>query len=192
MRHVVRAGSIFIIWSLLTGLGSTESTSRRQGGLPKPEESPVTARLITEHESLQPNHPTRVGVLFTVEDGWHIYAQEPGDAGLPTSIQWRLPSDTAVGPIQWPPYREFLDPGNIRTFGYQGTVLLWSPLSMTVVRSAPGPSPPDSLPLAADVSWLACKDICIPGSTTLTLTLPVSAGPPALSSDASRFPPKAS
>ncbi|MBI3009634.1 MAG: hypothetical protein HYY57_01435, partial [Candidatus Omnitrophica bacterium] len=42
---------------------------------------PVTASLIAEHASIQPGGQTRIGVHFEMEEGWHIYAQDPGDAG---------------------------------------------------------------------------------------------------------------
>ncbi len=142
---------------------------------------PVTAELITEHASIQPGGQTKVGVHFDLEEGWHIYAQEPGDAGLPTTITWNAPEEATIGPLQWPKPHEFLAAGDIHTFGYAGTVVLSS--TMTLVQGTKS----DAIPLRAKVAWLACKDICVPGSANLEMTLPVTANPPAFSTHAQFF-----
>lgn len=148
---------------------------------PQPESRPhpVAAELITEHASVQPGGTTRVGVHFEIEEGWHIYAQTPGDAGLPTNIAWLGPG-ARFGPLQWPPFHEFVDPGDIHTFGYSGSAVLFSDL--TANRGAEG-----SIPITATVSWLACKDLCIPGKAEFELSLPVYEGAPIPSTHAEFF-----
>ncbi|MBI4597888.1 MAG: hypothetical protein HY737_05750 [Candidatus Omnitrophica bacterium] len=143
---------------------------------------PVNAELIAEHTTIQPGGATRVGVRFTIEPGWHIYYETPGDAGLPTKIEWSAPSGCWFGPLQWPNPKRFMDPGNIKTFGYEKDVTLISELRYQTVRDAY-----TELPLNATVSWLACKELCIPGQASLDLTLPVSPEPPARSPRAAVF-----
>ncbi|MBI2496085.1 MAG: hypothetical protein HYW10_05970, partial [Candidatus Omnitrophica bacterium] len=116
------------------------------------------------------------------EEGWHIYAQKPGDAGLPTIVSWSAPEGATVEPLPWPKPRQFLDPGDIRTFGYTGTVLLSSQLAW-----ASGNAAVASIPIQARVEWLACYDVCIPGSADVSLTLPVSPDAPTLSPNAKLF-----
>lgn len=145
-------------------------------------EQPVTAELIAEHASVQPGGRTRVGVHFDLEAGWHIYAKEPGDAGLPTSIEWSAPSYATFGPLEWPKAEELLDPGDIRTFGYSGAVTLASTL-----RLSPSTLLATEVPIRAKVKWLACRDICIPGVAELELTLPVTETAPTPSTHAELF-----
>ena len=145
-------------------------------------EQPVTAELIVRHGSVQRGGSTRIGVLFDIEPGWHIYSKDPGDAGLPTTIAWSGPSGVSFGPIEWPTPQQFLDPGEIRTSGYTGAVVLQSTLSL-----APQPSAEPSLPIKASVEWLACKELCLPGSARLEVTLPVSPQSPVLSTHAELF-----
>ena len=153
------------------------------------EEQPVQAELIAEHDSIRPGGATRLGVHFELEEGWHIYAQEPGDAGLPTTISWSVPEPLArfvsFGALQWPAPQEFFDPGDIRTFGYSGAVVLSTTLRFTMPGLAG--QPVTELPLHAKVQWLACKEICIPGSAALELTLPVSSNTPVFSAHAELF-----
>lgn len=154
-------------------------------GFAEPDEHPVTPTLIAEHASIQPGGATRVGVLFEIEEGWHIYAQDPGDAGLPTKVTWSGSERLSFGPLQWPEPHEFLDPGDIRTFGYKEQVLLASTLALqgaAEIFYGAG-----DIPIRADVTWLACKDICIPGKADLDLVLPFSVDPPAPSTHAPLF-----
>ncbi|MDP3704263.1 MAG: protein-disulfide reductase DsbD family protein [Candidatus Omnitrophota bacterium] len=146
------------------------------------------ATLIAEHASIPPGGTTRVGVLFEIEEGWHIYADPPGDAGLPTTVTWSVSVpetsdfvDTVFGPLQYPAPEEFLDPGDIRTFGYSGTVVISSTMTVFAKLHNAG------LPIMADVRWLACKDICIPGKADLDLVLPLSPDLPATSTHAHFF-----
>ena len=143
---------------------------------------PVKAQLIVEHGSVPPGGSTRIGVRFELEDGWHIYTKDPGDAGLPTSVVWFGSPEISFGPIQWPAFKKFVDPGDIKTNGYTGTVVL--PSTVQVASTVPVGVP---LTIRATMKWLACKDICLPGSTTTELSLPVSDKPQALSADAKLF-----
>ena len=152
----------------------------------------VKVELITEHASIQPHGKTRVGAHFTIADGWHIYAKETGDAGLPTTVRWASPERhwVSFGPLQYPKPKRFIDPGNITTFGYSGTVILRSTLTYdypTLMRKNPYPTQYNEIPIRAEVKWLACREICVPGSATLELTLPVNQAPPTFSAHAQLF-----
>jgi len=146
------------------------------------QDHPVRAELIVEHASVQPGGSTRIGIHFEMEKGWHIYAQDPGDAGLPTKIDWLGAEEVSFGPLQWPAPQEFVDPGEIKTRGYDGSAVFYS--SLFVDRRA---IPDQTIPLGAKVSWLACREICLPGSAQLKLELPVSATSPVLSTHALFF-----
>src|SRR3989338_7433391 len=99
-------------------------------GFAEPEEQPVKATLIAEHASIRPGGATRIGVLFDIEEGWHIYAEDPGDAGLPTKVEFSGPPVVQFGPVQYPPPTAFNDPGDIETFGYSRAVVLASRLTV--------------------------------------------------------------
>ncbi|HEX9780884.1 MAG TPA: protein-disulfide reductase DsbD domain-containing protein [bacterium] len=174
------AGCVLLV---LAGRAPAASLLERLRGLDEPSEGhPVRARLIAEHDAIAPGGATAVGVLFEIEPEWHIYAEDPGDAGLPTTLEWTGPSWAELGPLRWPPHEEFLDAGDIRTRGYAGRVLLSREL-----KAAPDAPEGGSLPVHAQVDWLACREICLPGSASLDLALPVAAGTPAPGPEASEF-----
>jgi thiol:disulfide interchange protein DsbD len=58
-------------------------------------------------------------------------------------------------------------------YGYQDSVLL------PVVVQPPGtlPAPGSTVTFSAEVSWIVCKDLCLPGKADLTLSLPVRTAP---------------
>ncbi len=179
-----RAGGWLLAAVLLAGWGTAgRAEEPATGGFATLEgKHPVTVELISEHASIQPGGTSRIGVHFELEDGWHIYAKEPGDAGLPTSINWSALAGASFGPLAWPAPQTFEESGDIKTFGYSGAVVLSSE-----VTASPALKPGDELPIRAEVKWLACKEICLPGSALLQLSLPGSASTPVASSDAELF-----
>jgi thiol:disulfide interchange protein DsbD len=130
--------------------------------------TPEAEVSLTAADGFVPGEAMDLEVRFRLTPGWHIYARDPGDAGLPTAVAWRLPPGVAVGDLVYPPYRTF-DEGGLTTFGYEGEVRF-------AARATPPPGA-TTLPVAARVTWLACNDICIPGAADLSLTLHAAATP---------------
>jgi DsbC/DsbD-like thiol-disulfide interchange protein len=100
-------------------------------------------RLTAATADFAPGGTIDLGVVFRLAPGWHIYARNPGDAGLPTEVSWRLPPDAAVGELVYPPHRAF-DEGGLTTFGYAGEVLF--------AARATTPQDAATLPVSARVS----------------------------------------
>ncbi|HEX4638947.1 MAG TPA: protein-disulfide reductase DsbD domain-containing protein [Chthoniobacterales bacterium] len=128
----------------------------------------VHATLLADTSAIVPGKPFTAGVLLRVAPGWHTYWKYSGDAGLPTEIKWNLPPGWKVGEIQWPIPLKTNDPGDIQTYGYQDELLLMQEITP--------PSKIDISPvkLSAQVDWLVCERICIPGNAKLELELPTS------------------
>src|SRR5271168_439117 len=62
----------------------------------------VAASLIAETLSLVPGQPLHLALRQEIQPGWHTYWSNPGDSGLPTTIDWTLPREFKAGPIMWP------------------------------------------------------------------------------------------
>jgi len=120
--------------------------------------------LVSDTKSVDPGRPLWVGLHFDIEKGWHIYWRNPGDSGEPPRVRWSLPDGFHAGEIEWPaPAR--LGSGSVIDYGYEESVLL--PVEIETPESlAPG-----RVTISADVSWLVCKDICVPGKAGMTLSL---------------------
>ncbi len=123
-------------------------------------------RLILSADTARPGDTVLVGVDLKMEPGWHTYWKNPGAAGMATKIEWQLPPGVTAGEIQWP-LPEKLPPAEVTTYGYDDEVVLLVPLKLAA-NLKPGP-----LDLKAKVSWLECKDQCVPGSGNVEATLNV-------------------
>ena len=129
----------------------------------------VKAELLADTNAVVPAKSFTIGLLLRMAPRWHTYWKFSGDAGLPTELKWKLPPGWKIGDIQWPIPLKTIDPGDIQTYGYENEVLLMQEI-------APPPKIDNSsVKVVADASWLVCEKICIPGSATLQLDLPVSA-----------------
>jgi thiol:disulfide interchange protein DsbD len=124
------------------------------------------ARLILSASTARPGDTVLAGVDLKMEPGWHTYWKNPGAAGMATKIEWQLPPGVTAGEIQWP-LPEKLPPAEVTTYGYDNEVVLLVPLKLAADLK-PGP-----LDLKAKVSWLECKEACIPGSGSVEATLNV-------------------
>ncbi|MEX1119827.1 MAG: protein-disulfide reductase DsbD domain-containing protein [Terrimicrobiaceae bacterium] len=128
----------------------------------------VKARLVADTSAVVPGQPFQVGLLLEMAEGWHTYWESPGDAGLPTRIDWKLPEGFVAGPMEWPAPKRIIEPGDIHAFGYKGQVLLLTTITPPASLSE------SEIRMAATASWLVCMEICIPGSAEVELTLDVN------------------
>jgi thiol:disulfide interchange protein DsbD len=128
----------------------------------------VQAELVVDAADLQPGQTVRVGVLFEMDPGWHVYWRNSGESGLPTELDWDF-EQAEVGPIRWPVPEVFQESdGFLTTFGYQDEVLL---TSEAVV--APRKVGRARIDVVAD--FVTCNIGCIPGRIALSRELPVTA-----------------
>ncbi len=135
-----------------------------------------TIDLISEQTSVQPGQDFRVGLHFQLEKGWHIYWLNPGDSGEPPKVQWNLPAGFRAGPLEWPTPQRIEDHSLI-DYGYEDEVLMAAGI-FPPARPAPygaraRTEAGHALNMGATVNWLVCRETCIPGRATLTLSLPV-------------------
>ena len=123
----------------------------------------VQVRLIVVPASLARGKTAKAGLYFKLEQGWHVYWQNAGDAGDPPHLRWTLPKGISAGSLQFPaPQR--LPLGPLMDYGYENEVLF--PFTIDVAESAAS-GPAD---LRAHVDWLVCRATCIPGKADLKLT----------------------
>ena len=128
----------------------------------------VQARLSIASNDLSAGTTKTATVDLTPAPGWHLYGPEHGDAGQPPSIAWTLPRGVQARAIAWPPSRRVVEHG-LTTYEYRGPVALRVPLA----AAADAPQVVNG-PVQADVSWLVCSNVCVPGHVTLTTHLTVT------------------
>ena len=131
----------------------------------------VHARLVAEQSEVVPGSPVTVALVEDIRPGWHTYWRNPGDAGEASEIQWTLPEGWQASAIVWPFPKE-LPVGPLMDYGYEGEP--WLLLDLTPPANAAIGS---TINLKAHVSWLVCKEVCIPEDATLTLPLAIAGKP---------------
>jgi thiol:disulfide interchange protein/DsbC/DsbD-like thiol-disulfide interchange protein len=133
----------------------------------------VVAELVSEHETIRPGEPFTVGIALRPSPGWHTYWQNPGDSGLPTRVDWKLPPGFRAGALEWPhPVRLGVSP--FVTFGYEADSLL-----LTTIDAPPGLASGSEADIVATARWLACReDACVPGKADLSLRIRVADSAP--------------
>lgn len=133
------------------------------------DKNPVTATLISENSVIHPGETFTVGILLKHEPHWHTYWLNPGgETGLPTTVEWDGPEGFLFSEIQWPkPQRIAVD--DIVSYGYENEALLIA--EVTAPENLPVG---ESIQLNTNIDWLMCKDVCVPGGTSIDINLPVS------------------
>jgi thiol:disulfide interchange protein/DsbC/DsbD-like thiol-disulfide interchange protein len=121
-------------------------------------------------QGVQAGQPVWVGLQLTHQPEWHTYWRNPGDSGLPTQIELNLPAGITAGEVQWP-LPQKLKAGNLTNYGFEKTVLLAVPLTVT---HAFKPNASQTLDLQVHANWLVCRLECIPQEGDFALRIPVN------------------
>lgn len=116
-----------------------------------------------------------VGVRFRIEEGWHIYWLNAGDAGLPPRVSWAIPEGFTLSELHFPVPKKHVAGGDIVT-----NVLKGEPVLLAEAR-APAAIDGPSIRFAADIHYLICNTQCLREDAKVELSLPVrtSVGKPA-------------
>ena len=123
-------------------------------------------RLLLSADSAKPGDTIFAAVEMKMDDGWHTYWRNPGTAGQATDIRWKLPPGFTAGSIQWP-LPQKLEMGGIAFYGYETETVLIIPIKIAADAK------PSTQTLTAEISWLECKEQCVPGAATNEITLTI-------------------
>lgn len=159
----IRLAARCIALALLVALGAVDGAHAQFA-----EEDLVGVELVADVHAIAPGRPFHLGVRFDIADGWHVNWINPGDAGLAPSVAWMLPPGFEAAALEWPFPRRYVEEGPLVIFGYSGRLILW-----TTVTPPADLRPGAPVSLRAGVDWLACRDVCVPGASDVTLELPV-------------------
>ena len=164
--------SFFRLFAVFAFALGAATAGHAQGSAKNTVTTPQVRAELMAHApgGVQPGQPVWVGLQLTHQPEWHTYWKNSGDSGLPTQLEWTLPPGVMAGDIAWPAPKK-IPIGNLANYGYDHTVLLPVPLTIT----------PDFKPslLASELevklkaAWLVCRKECIPEEGEFTLKIPV-------------------
>ncbi|MFU8848949.1 MAG: protein-disulfide reductase DsbD family protein [Opitutales bacterium] len=125
----------------------------------------ATLELVTDRAAIAPGEIFHLGVKFEMEPHWHIYWKNAGVSGLAPEFDWDMPPGFELGAVEWPAPERIAVEGLV-SYGHEGVTTYIFP-----VRAPADLKPGEAVPFRLGVSYLICKDLCLPGDANLELTL---------------------
>jgi len=89
---------------------------------------------------------------------------------LPITVQWTLPAGITAGDIAWPLPKK-IPIGNLANYGFDGTVLL--PVPLTISQDFKPGLANNEIEVKLKANWLVCRKECIPEEGEFALKVPV-------------------
>ena len=120
-------------------------------------------RLVSAVAGTGGRESVPLGLEFRLAEGWKVYWRAPGDAGYPPEVSWDGSGNLADTQMRFPVPSRFSIFG-LESYGYKDQVVY--PIDVTLVE------PGAPLAVTAEVNALACAEICVPLTASLSLDLP--------------------
>lgn len=119
--------------------------------------SALEAKAEIIFDSFNPDSDTIInaGILITLEKDWHIYWRNPGDSGILTSLNFKVPEEIKLSEVQWPIPKIFEFEG-YASYGYEDKVLFPFHIKIPYDKTL------NSFEIAVEIKSLICKDLCKP------------------------------
>ncbi len=130
----------------------------------------VRVELLCDRSAIRAEETFTLAAKLSVQKGWHVYWENPGDSGIPTRLSIKGPPGFSVGDALFPaPEREDAE-GDIVTYVHKGEVLF-----LAEARAPKELAAGSKLPFELDAHWLVCQETCYPGAGKARLELAIAA-----------------
>jgi len=138
----------------------------------------VTVDLIQKTVGCAATTDCTFGFRFILDEGWHVYWKNPGDSGAAPKFKFIEPSSLSTTPhghdlLQWPIPKK-LPLAHLVNFGYEDEVVLSFTVPKALIAEQAQRTQLPTLKLYIEGEWLVCKEDCIPGMGSFTLTVPLN------------------
>ena len=179
IRHIV-FGFFFICMPFLYSEGPSQVNQLHSSyefaieeSMPNSATNPVKASLIAEDSNFLPGQPFWVAIHLKMDDHWHVYWKNPGDSGIPVSVEWKLPAGFKADSLEWP-YPKRMGADSLVGFGYENEVYF-----LTRIVPPNDVNTSGNIPLKASIKYLVCSDsACLPGENEVQMEIPLTKGKP--------------
>ncbi|MEE9380845.1 MAG: protein-disulfide reductase DsbD domain-containing protein, partial [Hyphomonadaceae bacterium] len=151
---------LFALFALFTSAALAEAEPVDSGH--------ALVELVADRVETQAGTEFYAGLKLELDENWHVYWRNAGDAGIPPMIIFSANTDVATAPFEWPaPHLLPVVEGQIMDYGYEDQVVL--PFKVTVPDAVTG-----MITLEGVADFLICEDICIPEHADVRLDITVS------------------
>jgi thiol:disulfide interchange protein DsbD len=128
------------------------------------ENEPVfSATLVADRSPLVAGDGVRFAIVVTIDDGWHINSDSPGDDySVPTELEWRLPQGWQEPIVSFPS-------GHPITFSFsENPIYVWEEEAVIVASATVPVESQGAIELAVKVTAQACNNTqCLPPTDVL-------------------------
>ncbi|MCC5828916.1 MAG: thioredoxin family protein, partial [Phycisphaeraceae bacterium] len=134
----------------------------------------TSVQLVSQTATLAPGTKAVLGVRFQPDEIWYLYYRNPGEAGMPATIDsWKLPEGfKADDGFLWPSPMQYESFGLVN-YVYRGDYVL------PVIVHVPADAEPGEVTIGMSVSYQSCDpEVCVPGEVDLELRIKIEASPP--------------
>ena len=140
------------------------STARAQDASAWDKEPHAEARLIAGSTIKTPDASfLRAGIEIKLDPGWKTYWRQPGDSGVPPTLDFSGSQNVNSVKVLWPAPERLPDEAGGNSIGYVGRVVL--PLQVSPKNAAE----PSTVHLK--LNYAICGNLCVPAEATLELAL---------------------
>lgn len=137
----------------------------------------VVATLTTNREAIQTGEQLYVLIKLQMLNGWHTYWENSGDSGEKTKFSWELPQGYQANVEKFSTPITFVTEDIIQ-YGYNDTAYFLIKISPSNDSAL---SKSKYYDYEATISWLACREECVPEKVKIDFSLPVENNPKAIS-----------
>jgi len=127
-------------------------------------DSLISVDILSQSNVFVAGEQLLVAVEVSPKEQWHTYWRNAGDAGLPTVINFQLPKGVELIDTFWQIPNKFFFEG-MANYGYSNKHYIFHKLAFSDELSD------EIINLTVIVSWLICKDVCLPGKDTISIDL---------------------
>jgi thiol:disulfide interchange protein len=176
-RHRLQSAIVFIAACAIWTGANAQFTLKNQPQATEAGAVVQTEQVRAELVALAPDgvhagDTVWVGLQLSHQPHWHTYWKNPGDSGLPTTLQWTLPTGITAGDIVWPTPKR-IAVGTLANYGFEDTVLLPVPLIITKDFLSSPSALSGRLEIRLSAAWLVCRQECIPQEGNFVLRVPM-------------------
>lgn len=132
---------------------------------------PVTVGMAASQSHAVPGESFKIALTQTIDEGWHTYWVNPGDAGQPMEIDWNFPDGVSISDLKYPVPDKITYHG-LTDYGFKDSAIYTAKVMLDEGYKG------ETITLRGKAMILTCNEICIPVQQDLTLTLPVRGGEP--------------
>jgi DsbC/DsbD-like thiol-disulfide interchange protein len=105
----------------------------------------------------------RAGIEIRLDPGWKTYWRDPGDSGVPPTLDFSGSENVGAVTVLWPAPERFPDGAGGNSIGYMGRVIL--PLRVTPKDANQQSS------VHLKLGYAICGNLCVPAEANLELAL---------------------